>query len=66
MNNVKDIYAYAESIDYNADYYEMRTGRIFKIQNYGRAIKAGLPTNGIEVVDSLTGEFIGFATKINN
>ena len=66
MNIGKNIYAYAESIDYSADYYEMSSGRIFKIQDYGRAIKLGLPTNGIEVVDSLTGQFIGFATKLNN
>lgn len=66
MNIGKDIYSYAESIDYNADYYESSSGIIFKIQDYGRAIKSGLPTHGIEVIDSLTGQFIGFATKLNN
>ncbi len=39
-----DIYNYAESIDYMADYYDMHTGYIYGIQEYGRAKKFGLPT----------------------
>ena len=35
-----NIYDYARSIDYSADYYDWNTGRIYKIQDYGRDIKA--------------------------
>lgn len=57
-----DIYAYAKSIDYNADYYDHHTGYIYKIQDYGRALKFGLPTPGIMVSDS-NGNLIGVARK---
>lgn len=55
-----DIYEYAK--EYNADYYEPSTGYVYKVQDYNRAIKLGLPTNGIEVYDSF-GNFIGYAQK---
>lgn len=58
-----DIFEYAESINYGADYLDMKTGKIFKIQDYGHALKSGLPTRGIEVVDSLTGDIIGILEK---
>ena len=34
-----DIYAYAESINWGADYYDMHTGLIYGIQEVGRAKK---------------------------
>ena len=51
-----DIFKYAK--EYDADYYEARTGYIYKVQDYNRALRFGLPTNGIEVYDTL-GNFIG-------
>lgn len=57
-----DIYVYAESIGYGADYMDPHTGYIYRIQDYGRAIKFGLPTTGIIVCDS-DGTVIGVARK---
>ena len=57
-----DIYAYAESIGYGADYMDPHTGYIHGIQAYGRALKFGLPTPGILVYDS-DGNAIGVARK---
>lgn len=34
-----DIYAYAESINYGADYYDFHTGYTYGIQEVGRAKK---------------------------
>ena len=55
-----DIYEYAKSINYNADYYDMNTGYIYKIQDYGLALKRGLPTPGIKVINN-DGDVIGIA-----
>ena len=54
-----DIYKYAE--EYDADYYDMRTGYTYLVQEYNRARKFGLPTYGIRVVES--GRVIGYARK---
>ena len=56
-----DIYKYAEEINYNADYMDISTGRIFKIQDYGLALKRGLPVEGIAVYED--NKFIGYAKK---
>ena len=55
-----DIYAYAKQ--FNADYYDMYTGYTYGIQEYNRALRLGLPTEGIKVYDS-NGQLIGIATK---
>lgn len=54
-----DIYKYADEFD--ADYYEMGTGRIYHVQDYNRARKYGLPTNGIAVTEN--GVLIGYCEK---
>ena len=59
-----EIYSYAKQINYNADYMDPYTGRIYHIQEYGRAIKLGLPTPGIRVSED--GETIGYATMPEN
>ena len=59
-----DIYKYAESINYNADYHDHHTGYIYHIQEYGRCIKFGLPTVGIKISDS-SGNLIGVARKMD-
>jgi len=66
-----EIYSYAESIDYAADYMDMNTGYTYGIQEYGRAKKFGLPTpgsmmfgkDGIIVYED--GKPIGVAVKEN-
>ena len=44
-----DIYGYANSINYGADYYDFHTGYIYKIQDYGRDIKASRDNPNNEV-----------------
>ena len=56
-----DIYEYAKQ--FNADYQD-HNGNIYKVQEYNRAIKLGLPTPGIKVYD-WTGNFLGYAQKKN-
>lgn len=57
-----DIFKYAEDIDYSADYMDMNTGLIYKIKNYGLALKRGLPVYGIEVIDP-DGASLGYVYK---
>ena len=57
-----DIYAYAESIDYAADYYDHHTGYIYHIQEYGRMKKFfGMTEQGIRVSEN--GRTVGYARK---
>lgn len=58
-----DIYAYAKETDYAADYYDYTSGRIYHIQDYGKALKNGLPTPGIAVSEN--GQIIGYAQEKN-
>ena len=45
---MSDIYQIAKDPMYqNADYYDMNTGIIYDTADYNRAIRFGLPTNGI-------------------
>jgi hypothetical protein len=55
-----NIYDYAKKND--ADYMDMNTGYIYRVQDYNRAIKFGLPTDGIYVTDS-DGNLIGIAKE---
>ena len=50
---------YKRASEMDADYYEMSTGRIYHIQEYNRAKKFGLPSQGIRV--SVDGHTIGYA-----
>jgi hypothetical protein len=51
-----DIFKYAK--EFNADYYDPHTGNIYKVQNYNKCKKLGIPTEGIEVTN-LEGVHIG-------
>lgn len=55
-----DIYEQAKEM--NADFYDYRTGYTYLIQEYNRAVKLGLPTPGIRVMDS-DGNIIGVAKQ---
>ena len=59
-----DIYEYAKSINYGADYYDMHTGYTYLIQNYGNTIKSGFPSPGIAIADG-SGNIIGYAKENN-
>ena len=56
-----NIYDQAEKVD--ADYYEASTGYIYEIAAYNRAVRFGLPNDGIGVRDSSNGELIGYAKR---
>lgn len=56
-----DIYEYAKQ--FNADYQDYN-GNIFKVQEYNRAVRLGLPTEGIKVYD-WQGNYLGVAQKKN-
>lgn len=58
-----DIYKYAESVNWNADYYDMKTGYIYGIQEAGRARKFFGIELPIKVYNS-DGEYIGNAKPI--
>lgn len=58
-----DIYSYAESINWSADYIDMRTGRIYKIQEAGNMKKFfGIENPPIKVFQD--GKFIGYASRV--
>jgi hypothetical protein len=54
-----DIYEYAQN--YNADYMDGQ-GNIYKVEDYNRALRFGLPTDGIAVYD-YEGNYIGIAQE---
>ena len=53
---------YEQAKEMNADFYDYRTGYTYLIQEYNRAVKLGLPTEGIRVMDS-DGNIIGVAKQ---
>lgn len=55
-----DIFEYAK--EFNADYYDPHTGYIYKVQDYNKRKKLGVPTNGIEVTD-LVGNTVGYVSE---
>ena len=56
-----DIYAYADSINWGADYYDWQTGYTYGIQEAGRARKLFGIEMPIPVYEN--GELIGYAEK---
>lgn len=57
------IFDWAEEYSYASDYMDIRTGYIYHVQEYGRAIKLGLPTAGIRVTD-FDGNFVCDVEKV--
>ena len=55
-----DIFEYAKN--YNADYYDPNSCLIYKVQNYNKCKRLGIPTDGIEVVD-LDGNTVGYVQE---
>jgi len=60
-----DIYKYAESINWSADYMDINSGYIYKIRESGRARKLFNLELPIKVYDSY-GNFIGYAEENKN
>lgn len=55
-----DIFKYAKEFD--ADYYDPVNCQIYKVQDYNRSKRLGLPVEGIAVVD-LEGNLIGYVPE---
>ena len=60
-----NIFDYAK--DFNADYYDPNKCVIYKVQNYNKCKRLGIPNNvpGIEIVD-LDGNSIGYISEKDN
>ena len=59
---IMEIYNYAKSINYAADYMDMHTMYTYHIQDYGNCLKNNLQTDGILVTDC-EGNIVGIARK---
>ena len=57
-----DIFEYAKTN--NGDYYDFHTGYIYHVQDYNRALKLGLPTDGILV--TCDGMLVGIVRPENH
>lgn len=55
-----DIFEYAK--EFNADYYDPVTGKVYKVQDYNKSKKLGIPVPGIEVID-IEGNSIGYVSE---
>ena len=53
---------FEQAKEFDADYLDANTGYIYRIQDYNRAKKLGLPVIGISVYD-LDGNFIGIVKE---
>ena len=60
-----DIYKYAEETNALVNYFDFDSGRIYQVAAYNNARRFGLPTPGIGVVDGVTGEFLGYAKRMD-
>lgn len=52
-----------ESLELGVDFMDLNEGVIFRIQDYVRAKRFGFPTQGIRVVDSMSGEIVGYVEE---
>ena len=50
---------FKECLALGVDYMEMSSGYIFKIAEHERALKLGLPVNGIKVIEPIDGTVVG-------
>lgn len=58
---VTDIYEYAKEFD--ADYYDMKRGYLYHVQEYNRLVGLGVTDAKIKVTD-IFGNLIGYAKRI--
>lgn len=54
---------FKECLELGVDYMEMGSGYIFKIAEHERALKFGLPTSGIKVIDPMDGSVVGIVEE---
>ena len=54
---------FKECLELGVDYMEISSGYIFKIAEHERALKLGLPVNGIKVVEPMDGSVVGIVEE---
>ena len=54
---------FKECLELGVDYMEMGSCYIFKIAEHERALKLGLPVNGIKVVEPMDGSVVGIVEE---
>lgn len=54
---------FKECLALGVDYMEMSSGYIFKIAEHERALKLGLPVNGIKVIEPIYGTVVGIVEE---
>ena len=54
---------FKECLALGVDYMEMSSGYIFKIAEHERALKLGLPVNGIKVIEPIDGTIVGIVEE---
>lgn len=54
---------FKECLALGVDYMEMSSGYIFKIADHERALKLGLPVNGIKVIEPIDGTVVGIVEE---
>ena len=54
---------FKECLELGVDFMEISSGMIFKIAEYERALKLGLPVCGIRVTDSIDGTVVGIVEE---
>ena len=50
---------FKECLELEVDFMDMSSGYIFKISEHERALKLGLPVNGIRVIEPIDGSVVG-------
>ena len=50
---------FKECLEIGVDFMDMSSGYIFKIAEHERALKFGLPVNGIRVIEPIDGSVVG-------
>ena len=54
---------FKECLELGVDYMEISSGYIFKIAEHERALKLGLPVNGIKVVEPIDDSVVGIVEE---
>lgn len=54
---------FKECLSMGVDFMEMSSGLIYKIAEHERALKLGLPVNGIRVIEPIDGSVVGIVEE---
>ena len=54
---------FTDCLELGLDFMNSSEGIIFCIQDYCEAKKAGIPVDGVRIIDSIFGETVGYVTE---